>query len=65
MMQHLRLRKKVSCENNISIDIASVQEEAKLEVLRVSDMEYVIESKKTMMTALRSGWSFTVTEFLR
>lgn len=52
-------------KNNISIDIASVQEEAKLEVLRVSDMEYVIESKKTMMTALRSGWSFTVTEFLR
>lgn len=38
--------KKYHVKNNISIDIASVQEEAKLEVLRVSDVEYVIESKK-------------------
>ena len=38
--------KKYHVKNNISIDIASIQEEAKLEVLRVSDVEYVIESKK-------------------
>lgn len=31
--------------NKVSIEVASVREEANLEVLRVSDVEYVIESK--------------------
>ena len=37
--------RKYHVSNNIAIEVASVREEANLEVLRVSDVEYVIESK--------------------
>ena len=38
--------RKYHVSNNIAIEVASVREEANLEVLRVSDVEYVIESKE-------------------
>ena len=38
--------RKYHVSNNISIEVEGVREEANLEVLRVSDVEYVIESKK-------------------
>lgn len=39
--------RKYHVSNNVSIEVASVREEANLEVLRVSDVEYVIKSKET------------------
>lgn len=37
--------RKYHVTNKVSIEVASIREEANLEVLRVSDVEYVIESK--------------------
>lgn len=37
--------RKYHVSNDISIEVASIREEANLEVLKVSDVEYVIESK--------------------
>lgn len=37
--------RKYHVSNNVSIEVASIREEANLEVLKVSDVEYVIESK--------------------
>ena len=38
--------RKYHVSNDISIEVASIREEANLEVLKVNDVEYVIESKK-------------------
>ncbi len=39
--------RKYHVSNNVAIKVASIRDEANLEVLKVSDVEYVIESKDT------------------
>lgn len=50
--------RKYHVSNNVSIEVAAVREEANLEVLTVSDIEYVIESEKNNSNGIEVWMEF-------
>lgn len=55
---YVSAERKYHVSNNVSIEVASIREKASIEVLKVSDVEYVIESKENNENGIECWMEF-------